>query len=59
MLVDDNKILADVLGTLVATDKYNRSFGDLAEQKDKTSKYVGIPNADQSEWKYKISPQAK
>ncbi|MFJ1522251.1 ABC transporter substrate-binding protein [Spiroplasma sp. ald] len=59
MLIEDNKILADVLGTLVATDKYNRSFGDLAEQKDKTSKYVGIPNADQSEWKYKISPQAK
>ncbi|WP_342256472.1 hypothetical protein [Spiroplasma endosymbiont of Poecilobothrus nobilitatus] len=35
MLVDDNKILADVLGTLVATDKYNRSFGDLTEKKIK------------------------
>ncbi|WHQ36540.1 ABC transporter substrate-binding protein [Spiroplasma sp. SV19] len=56
---EDNKILADLVGTLVATDKYNRSFGDIAVQADKTSKYVGQPNADQSEWKYKISPQAK
>ncbi|WP_374696476.1 ABC transporter substrate-binding protein [Spiroplasma endosymbiont of Polydrusus formosus] len=56
---EDNKILADLVGTLVATDKFNRSFGDLAEQSDKSSKYVGIPNVDQSEWKYKVSPQAK
>lgn len=59
MQVEDNKILADLVGTLVATDKYNRSFGDLAVQADKTSKYVGQPNADASEWKYKISSAAK
>ncbi|WP_419335075.1 ABC transporter substrate-binding protein [Spiroplasma endosymbiont of Sarcophaga variegata] len=56
---EDNKILADLVGTLVATDKYNRSFGDLAVQADKTSKYVGQPNANASEWKYKISSAAK
>ena len=59
MQVEDNKILADLVGTLVATDKYNRSFGDIAVQTDKSSKYVGQPNANASEWKYQISSAAK
>ncbi|WP_425380597.1 ABC transporter substrate-binding protein [Spiroplasma endosymbiont of Stenodema calcarata] len=59
MQAEDNKILADLVGTLVASDKYNRNFGDIAVQTDKASKYVGQPNADQSEWTYQISPAAK
>ncbi|AGM24991.1 ABC transporter substrate-binding protein [Spiroplasma chrysopicola] len=57
--VDDNKVLADLVGTLVATDKYNRSFGDLAVQADKSSHLVGQTNEDFTVWTYKISPEAK
>ena len=53
---EEIKVLADLFSPLIGVDKYNRNFGDIFYQSNKTKSLVGEVTDNFKKWTYYVNP---